>query len=147
MVAWRGMLQDPSSTLKKCMCFLTDCLDKCIMIRVTSPGTNPRMEAPMSVGSRIVWQSCHSSGNGSKAAAGPADEAAVTAVGAAARMRGRMKGMVKMPRMFELTVSSSARETLAPSCCQTQSSSTAGRRHWCLHPASVNESLKRNRLL
>jgi len=110
---------------------------KYMPLGVISPGTKPRTEAPISVGRRIVWQSCQSSGNGSKTAAGPAVEAATVAGGAAARMHGKMNGMVNMPKMFELTVSSSARETLAPSCWHHQHTRTADKH--CLWPSQEEE--------
>lgn len=94
-----------------------------------APGMRPLTEAPSMVGTRMVWHSCSISGNGSRVtlAAAAADEPAAVAAAAAAAgavlsaeaaaMCGRMKGIVKMPRMLVVTVSSSARDTLPPSCC------------------------------
>jgi hypothetical protein len=97
------------------------------------------MAAPSSVGSNMVWTSCTSNGNGSSiapaavaAALLPVVVAAATLppataaciMGDAAKMCGRMKGMLNMPRMLEATVSSSAKETLPPSCCSQAGQTT-----------------------
>jgi hypothetical protein len=100
-----------------------------VLLYKNPPGTKPRMAAPSRVGNNMVWTSCTSSGSGSSIAPAAAaalplatdvaalpSAAAACIMGDAAKTCGRMKGMVNMPRMLEVTVSNSARETLPPSC-------------------------------